>query len=145
MFLLWVAPIQEVASSSAGLGITAFSGLLLTIWRIYLTSKKSRKTQKHVTDFSKIARKVKEDDEYDIDEFDVIIVGRGAYGIDLNLTYLQNVPNHRPQSCHPQAQPVASSLLVYLKIPQLECCYWKPVKGTVIYSRIHKFRLLNQV
>lgn len=90
--LLQDARVQKAMNSSAMRGTAAF-GALLIVLRFYLARRKSRKISKHVTDIFEIARKVKtEEGEYDPDEFDVVVIGGGAWHdialLELNSTIL---------------------------------------------------------
>lgn len=89
--LLQDACVRKAMNSSAMRGTAAF-GALLIVLRFYLTRRKSRKISKHITDIFEIARKVKtEEREYDPDEFDVVVIGGGAWhdiALELNSTTL---------------------------------------------------------
>lgn len=74
--------VQRAMSSSAVRGTAALGTLLLAL-QLYLSSKKDParvRRARHVSSPTEVARRVKKDErEYDDDEFDVVIVGGGAY------------------------------------------------------------------
>lgn len=114
---------NPAVKSGAALGAVAIALRLYFARKKKLEALAKARVPKHITNFAEVARKVKQAGEYDVDEFDVIVVGGGV------CRRAQSAGCAHSEGGDTQAPRGVLSLRVLAKTLPSGCSCWKRARG----------------